>query len=60
MFDREGVKPALRTLPERERTIFYLRFFRSMTQSCITEQLGVSQMHVSWLINNSFATVNAC
>jgi RNA polymerase sigma-B factor len=55
--DREGVKPALRTLPERERTILYLRFFRGMTQSCIAEQLGVSQMHVSRLISNSCATV---
>ncbi|XUL85976.1 SigB/SigF/SigG family RNA polymerase sigma factor [Streptomyces galilaeus] len=55
--DREAVKPALRTLPERERTILYLRFFRGMTQSRIAEQLGVSQMHVSRLISNSCATV---
>jgi RNA polymerase sigma-B factor len=55
--DREGVKPALRTLPERERTILYLRFFRGMTQSCIAEQLGVSQMHVSRLISTSCAQV---
>jgi RNA polymerase sigma-B factor len=55
--DREAVKPALRTLPERERTILYLRFFRGMTQSCIAEQLGVSQMHISRLISNSCATV---
>ncbi|MFE9764081.1 SigB/SigF/SigG family RNA polymerase sigma factor [Streptomyces sp. NPDC005808] len=55
--DREAVKPALRTLPERERTILYLRFFRGMTQSCIAEQLGVSQMHVSRLISASCATL---
>ncbi|WP_328685790.1 SigB/SigF/SigG family RNA polymerase sigma factor [Streptomyces sp. NBC_00343] len=55
--DREAVKPALRTLPERERVILYLRFFRGMTQSCIAEQLGVSQMHVSRLITTSCATV---
>ncbi|WP_406463841.1 SigB/SigF/SigG family RNA polymerase sigma factor [Streptomyces sp. NBC_01622] len=55
--DREAVKPALRALPERERTILYLRFFRGMTQSRIAEQLGVSQMHVSRLISNSCATV---
>jgi len=55
--DREAVKPALRTLPERERTILYLRFFRGMTQSCIAEQLGVSQMHISRLISTSCATV---
>lgn len=55
--DREAVKPALRTLPERERTILYLRFFVGMTQSCIAERLGVSQMHVSRLISNSCAAV---
>ncbi|MET7685256.1 SigB/SigF/SigG family RNA polymerase sigma factor [Streptomyces sp. NPDC005423] len=55
--DREAVKPALRCLPERERTILYLRFFRGMTQSCIAEQLGVSQMHVSRLISTSCATL---
>ncbi|MET7568248.1 SigB/SigF/SigG family RNA polymerase sigma factor [Streptomyces sp. NPDC005492] len=55
--DREAVKPALQQLPERERTILYLRFFRGMTQSCIAEQLGVSQMHVSRLISNSCASV---
>jgi len=47
----------LRTLPERERTILYLRFFRGMTQSCIAEELGVSQMHISRLISTSCATV---
>ncbi|MFD4565749.1 RNA polymerase sigma factor SigF [Streptomyces sp. NPDC058467] len=55
--DREAVKPLLSALPERERTILYLRFFRGMTQSCIAEQLGVSQMHVSRLISNSCAMV---
>jgi RNA polymerase sigma-B factor len=55
--DREAVKPALRTLPERERTILYLRFFQGMTQSRIAERLGVSQMHVSRLISTSCATV---
>jgi RNA polymerase sigma-B factor len=55
--DREGVKPALQKLPERERTILYLRFFEGMTQSCIAEQLGVSQMHVSRLISTSCAQV---
>jgi RNA polymerase sigma-B factor len=55
--DREGVKPALRTLPERERTILYLRYFQGMTQSRIAEELGLSQMHVSRLISTSCATV---
>ncbi|KOV61489.1 RNA polymerase sigma factor SigF [Streptomyces sp. MMG1121] len=49
--DREAVKPRLEALPERERTILYMRFFKDMTQSRIAEQLGISQMHVSRLIN---------
>jgi RNA polymerase sigma-B factor len=49
--DREAVKPRLAELPERERAILYMRFFGDMTQSRIAEQLGISQMHVSRLIN---------
>ncbi|MEU1402822.1 SigB/SigF/SigG family RNA polymerase sigma factor [Streptomyces sp. NPDC005728] len=51
--DREAVKPHLAALPERERTILYLRFFKGMTQSRIADQFGISQMHVSRLINRS-------
>jgi RNA polymerase sigma-B factor len=53
--DREAVKPCLQALPERERTILYLRFFGGMTQSCIAQQLGISQMHVSRLLSGCFA-----
>ncbi|MEN3583954.1 SigB/SigF/SigG family RNA polymerase sigma factor [Streptomyces sp. ZYX-F-203] len=55
--DRESAKEGLRRLPERERTILYLRFFEDMTQSRIAERLGISQMHVSRLINRSCALV---
>lgn len=51
--DREAVKPGLRGLPERERTILYLRYFRDMTQVSIAEFLGISQMHVSRLLSQS-------
>ncbi|MFD9392409.1 RNA polymerase sigma factor SigF [Streptomyces sp. NPDC060000] len=49
--DREAVRLRLAALPERERAILYMRFFGDMTQSRIAEQLGISQMHVSRLIN---------
>jgi RNA polymerase sigma-B factor len=52
--DRAAVAPCLRALPERERTILYLRFFQGMTQSRIAEQLGISQMHVSRLLSGCF------
>ncbi|MGN5382458.1 RNA polymerase sigma factor SigF [Streptomyces lasalocidi] len=51
--DREAVKPCLAALPERERAILYMRFFKEMTQARIAEQLGISQMHVSRLISRS-------
>ncbi|MBC9730727.1 RNA polymerase sigma factor SigF [Streptomyces sp. TRM68367] len=53
--DRVAVTPCLRALPERERTILYLRFFGGMTQSRIAQQLGISQMHVSRLLSACFA-----
>ncbi|MDX2592563.1 MULTISPECIES: RNA polymerase sigma factor SigF [Streptomyces] len=52
--DRAAVKPFLEALPERERTILYLRFFGGMTQSRIAQQLGISQMHVSRLLSGCF------
>jgi RNA polymerase sigma-B factor len=53
--DRVAVRPCLQALPERERTILYLRFFGGMTQSRIAQQLGISQMHVSRLLSGCFA-----
>ncbi|MGW6488394.1 SigB/SigF/SigG family RNA polymerase sigma factor [Streptomyces sp. NPDC055056] len=51
--DREAAKRALRRLPERERSVLYMRYFEDMTQTRIAEKLGVSQMHVSRLITRS-------
>ncbi|MGD9483194.1 SigB/SigF/SigG family RNA polymerase sigma factor [Streptomyces sp. TRM70308] len=56
---REAVRAGLRRLPERERHILYLRFFREMTQSRIAEQLGISQMHVSRLLSRTCARLQA-
>ncbi|MEU8929264.1 SigB/SigF/SigG family RNA polymerase sigma factor [Streptomyces sp. NPDC048409] len=52
--DRAAAVPCIQGLPERDRLILYLRFFRGMTQSRIAEQLGVSQMHVSRLLTACF------
>jgi RNA polymerase sigma-B factor len=46
-------EPHLRALPERERRIVVLRFFRDWTQSQIAEELGISQMHVSRLLSQT-------
>jgi RNA polymerase sigma-B factor len=45
-----SLAPAVRELPERERRILYLRFFRGLTQTQIAEELDISQMHVSRLL----------
>lgn len=46
----QSVAPVIQRLPERERTILYLRFIEERTQSEIAEELGISQMHVSRLL----------
>jgi RNA polymerase sigma-B factor len=50
---RASIKPLIEQLPPRERRILLLRFFRGMTQSQIAEEIGVSQMHVSRLLNRT-------
>lgn len=51
--DRETLVPLLNALPERERLILVLRFFGNHTQSQIAEVVGVSQMHVSRLLDRT-------
>ena len=46
-----SLAPLIQQLPERERTILYLRFFQGLTQSGIAEEVGISQMHVSRLLS---------
>lgn len=46
----QSVAPLLRELPERERTILYMRFFEEKTQTEIAQKLGISQMHVSRIL----------
>jgi RNA polymerase sigma-B factor len=50
---RASLAPELEKLPERERRILYLRFFKGLTQSEIAQRLGISQMHVSRLLNRT-------
>ncbi|HTZ07870.1 MAG TPA: SigB/SigF/SigG family RNA polymerase sigma factor [Acidimicrobiales bacterium] len=51
--DRVFLSPALDLLPARERTIVRLRFVEGLTQSEIAKHIGISQMHVSRLLNRS-------
>jgi RNA polymerase sigma-B factor len=56
---RAALGPLIAGLPERERRILYLRFFGAMTQSQIAARLGISQMHVSRLLNRTLAALRA-
>jgi len=48
---RVMLTPAVRALPQREREILYLRFFRQQTQAQIAVQVGVTQMQVSRILS---------
>lgn len=52
---RASLAPEMAKLPERERTILYLRFYKGQTQSEIADRLGISQMHVSRLLSRTLA-----
>ncbi len=47
LLDRMLLRGAIEELPERERRIIVLRYFRDMTQSEVAEKIGVSQVQVS-------------
>ena len=47
MIDRMLLKSAIDRLPEREKKIVMLRYFRDMTQSEVAREIGVSQVQVS-------------
>ncbi|MFD2168861.1 RNA polymerase sporulation sigma factor SigF [Tumebacillus lipolyticus] len=48
-FDKLALHDALARLPERERLIVFMRFFRDKTQAEVAEVLGISQVQVSRL-----------
>ncbi len=53
MLDMQAVAKHWPELPLREQQILLMRFYGSMTQDQIGQQLGISQMHVSRLISHA-------
>jgi RNA polymerase sigma-B factor len=51
--DIEAVRAHLDELPEREQRILVWRFYGNLTQSQIGDRLGISQMHVSRLLDRA-------
>ena len=56
---RMTVRRLMEKLPERERTIVYLRYFEDLTQSEIADRVGVSQVHVSRLLREALERLAA-
>ncbi|GAA2494665.1 RNA polymerase sigma factor SigF [Streptomyces thermolineatus] len=55
----ETLKPMIAQLDERDRRILAMRFGADMTQAQIGEELGISQMHVSRLLNRTLKRLRA-
>jgi RNA polymerase sigma-B factor len=55
VLNREALRALIPRLDDRQRAVLRMRFFESMTQSQIAEQLGVSQMHVSRILARTLA-----
>jgi RNA polymerase sigma-B factor len=57
--DIDAVRTHLDELPEREQRILIWRFYGNLTQSQIGDRLGISQMHVSRLLERALAYLRA-
>ena len=51
MIDRLELRSAISELPEREKKVIMLRYFRDMTQAEVASMLGVSQVQISRIEN---------
>ena len=56
---RESLKPLLARLDTREKRILTLRFFRGMRLFQIADEIGISQMHVSRLLDKTLKSLRA-
>jgi RNA polymerase sigma-B factor len=48
------------TLPQRQQRILAMRFYGNMTQAEIGQRLGISQMHVSRLLDAALTQLRGC
>ena len=53
--DHDALQRAATILPERLKDLLELRFVDDLSQAQIADKLGISQMHVSRLLNRSLA-----
>lgn len=57
--DHDEVERLLETLGPREREIVRLRFYEQLSQDQIAERVGLSQMHISRLLRQSYARMRS-
>jgi RNA polymerase sigma-B factor len=57
--DRHILAKHVAALPDRERSILFLRFVEDLSQREIAERLGISQMHVSRLLSRCLDILRA-
>lgn len=57
--DRLAIREAVAALPERERTVIGLRYWRGMTQTAAAEALHVSQVQISRLERRALERLRA-
>ena len=50
-----ALREAIRTLPEREQTVIFLRYYRGFTQDRVAKVLGVSQVQISRMERRAMA-----
>ena len=55
LLEKLALREAVRTLPERERQVVALRYFRGLTQEKSARILGVSQVQVSRIERKAMA-----
>ncbi|MET9021726.1 SigB/SigF/SigG family RNA polymerase sigma factor [Actinopolymorpha sp. NPDC004070] len=57
--NREAVRRVIPHVPERERRILYLTYFRERTQAQIAAEFGISQMQVSRLLATTLSNIRS-
>ena len=57
LIEKIALKEAVAKLPERDRTVIALRYYRGMTQDKIAKLLGVSQVQVSRIEKKALQTL---
>ena len=60
LIDKIMLRTVIEQLPERDRKIIILRYFRDKTQSEIAKELGVSQVQVSRLESKIIERMKKC